>query len=84
MKNNLPKMKRVGRRTAPAAGPSLAAALPAEIDRELVLRAMRRTDLLIEQTEQALAHGRAKQLRRLRELELIEQRIHLQRHEAAA
>lgn len=69
------------RRAYPDGGPTLATALPAEIDREQCLRAMRRTDRVIEQGEQALAHLRAKQLRRLRELEQIEIRLHAQRCE---
>ena len=72
------------RRAYPDGGPTLATALPAELDREQCLRAMRRTDRLIELQEQTLTHMRARQINRLRELEQIEIRLHAQRKERAA
>lgn len=69
------------RRAYPDGGPSLAAALPAELDREQCLRAMRRTDRVMVAHENLLSNLRAKQIRRLRELEQIEIRLGAQRRE---
>lgn len=75
---------RARRKAYPDGGPALTTCLPAEIDREVCLRAMRRTDRGIAGLEQAIAHMRVKQLRRLRELETIEHRLHQQRHGGAS
>lgn len=73
------------RKAYPEGSPVLLTTCPqAEIDREVVLRAMRRTDRCIASVEKAIGHMRAKQLARLRELETIERRLYEQRKGGAS